>query len=522
MYHQPIRVLDETLLDSVHEVPDKVALVAGDLEYTYTELSVTARSLAAAFLARGVKRGDRIAIYLDNGFSCAAAIYAALLSGAVFLAINPQTKSDKLRFILDDSEAVLLVTDARLTRFFMPAISGARFLATVFCTGSAVFESQRTSGCPIIESFERIVSSTSQIDNPVFHIPNDLAALIYTSGSTGNPKGVMMSHESMVFSAGSLIQYLRLDSTDRILNVLPLAFDYGLYQLLMSVYLGATLVLEQSFVYPAQTLKCIEKQQVTVFPGVPTVFTMLISMHRRSPLEFPSVRRITNTAAALPTDYNSDLQEIFPHALIYRMYGLTECKRVCYLEPELVNRKPSSVGNAIPGTEVFLLSDDGCEVKPGEPGILHVRGPHVMRGYWKRPEESSKVLGDGNLPGERVLCTQDWFTKDEDGDLYFLGRSDDIIKTRGEKVSPIEIENVIYGIPGVREVAVIGVPDGLLGQSIKAVIVTENGASLTQKDIQRHCAQMLENHMVPKTIEFTAELPRTSTGKIRKAGLRPL
>jgi len=520
MYHQPIRLLDETLLDSAAEVPNKVALVAGDREYTYTKLLVTARSLAAAFAARGVRRGDRVALYMDNDFPCAAAIYASMIAGAVFLVINPQTKSEKLRFILNDSEAVVLVTDARLARFFMPATEGASTLLQVICTGDIPPETNVSGPHPPVESFDHVVASISEPAEAVFHIPTDLAALIYTSGSTGNPKGVMMSHQAMVFAAGSLIQYLRLSSSDRILNMLPLAFDYGLYQLLMSVYLGATIVLEESFAYPGQILKGIEKQQITVFPGVPTVFTTFVSMHRRSPLLFPSVRRVTNTAAALPTEYNGDLHAIFPNALIYRMYGLTECKRVCYLSPELVDQKPSSVGKAIPGTEVFLLSEDGEAVKTGEPGILHVRGPHVMLGYWNQPELSRKMLRKGDLPGERILCAQDWFTFDEDGDLYFLGRSDDMIKTRGEKVSPVEVENVLYGIAGIKEVAVIGVPDPLLGESIKAVVVVEEGTELSERDILRHCAQKLENHMVPRIVEFAAELPRTPTGKVRKASLR--
>ena len=519
MYRRPIWLLDETLLDSAAEVPDKIALVSGDVEYSYAELQKAARSLARAFAERGVCRGDRVAIYLDNGFPCAVAVYASLLAGAVFLVINPQTKSEKLRFILEDSAATALVTESHLARIFFPAIEGNSSLVSVIYAGALPETTGSRAHVPI-ESFDELVATSSEISEPVFHIPTDLAALIYTSGSTGNPKGVMMSHQSMVFAAGSLIQYLRLGSSDRILNFLPLAFDYGLYQLLMSTYLGATLVLEKSFVYPGQILNCMVQNQITVFPGVPTVFSTLVSMHRRTPLAFPSVLRVTNTAAALPTEYNGDIHQIFVNALIFRMYGLTECKRVCYLEPELVDQKPSSVGKAIPGTEVFLLSDHGGRVKPGEPGILHVRGPHVMLGYWNQPGQSREMLKEGTLPGERILCAQDWFTMDEDGDLYFLGRSDEMIKTRGEKVSPVEVENVLYGMSGVREAAVIGVPDKLLGESIKAIVVLEDGALVTERDILRLCAAKLENHMVPRSVEFVKDLPRTATGKIRKASLR--
>ena len=246
---------------------------------------------------------------------------------------------------------------------------------------------------------------------------------------------------------------------------------------------------------------------------------MLLSMHARERLQFPSVTRVTNTAAALPAAFQQQLREVFPNALIYRMYGLTECKRVCYLEPELADSKPDSVGKAIPGTEVFLLSVDGAPVAPGETGILHVRGPHVMLGYWKQPDLSARMLKPGALPGEWVLCSQDWFRMDDEGFLYFVGRSDDIIKTRGEKVSPVEVENVLHGMPGIREAAVVGISDALLGQVIRAYVALEPDTLLTDKEVIKYCLARLENFMVPKEVLFLAELPKTNTGKISKKTL---
>jgi acyl-CoA synthetase (AMP-forming)/AMP-acid ligase II len=352
-------------------------------------------------------------------------------------------------------------------------------------------------------------------------IPIDLAALIYTSGSTGNPKGVMLTHQSMLFAVGSITEYLRLGSDDRILNVLPLAFDYGLYQLLMAVALGATLVLERSFTFPVPVLARVAEEQVTVFPLVPTVAATLLALKKkRSDWVLPSVTRVTNTAAALPADFIARLAEIFPHALIFPMYGLTECKRVSYLEPEVVATRPTSVGKAIPGTEVFLLSPDGEPVLPKEPGILHVRGPHVMQGYWRQPELSARMLKPGRYPGERVLCTHDVFTMDEEGYLYFVGRTDDIIKTRGEKVSPVEVENVLHRVPGVREAAVIGVPDEALGEAIRAFVVPDEGATLTEQDVKKACLAALESFMVPRDVVFVPELPKTSNAKVRKQDLR--
>jgi len=398
-------------------------------------------------------------------------------------------------------------------------LANAHKLKSVLCSGKWPIPALTGKPSGSVEPFDDVLRDTAPMAKPEAVIPNDLAALIYTSGSTGNPKGVMHTHQSMVFAAESIAEYLRLSEVDRILCVLPLAFDYGLYQLLMAIRLGATLVLERSFTYPAQIFNRMREQQVTVFPGVPTIYAMLLSMHAREKLEFPSVTRVTNTAAALPAAFQQQLREIFPNALIYRMYGLTECKRVCYLEPELADTKSESVGKAIPGTEVFLLTVDGEPVPPGETGILHVRGPHVMLGYWKQPELTARMLKSGSLPGERVLCSQDWFRMDEEGFLYFVGRSDDIIKTRGEKVSPVEVENVLHGMPGIREAAVVGISDTLLGQVIRAYVALEPGTSLSDKDIIKYCLTRLENFMVPKEIVFLPELPKTNTGKISKKTL---
>ncbi len=514
-----IRLLHESLTASARQSPDKAAVVVEGAAHSYAELLDSAMRLAAALRARGLQRGDRVAIYMDNTWPCVVSLYAVLLAGGVFLVVNPQTKSDKLAFILDDSDAVLLLTDSHLAPAFGPVLAGAHQLKAMLCSGKWPLPASMPPVAIPVEPFDETVKSASPLEKPEFAIPNDLCALIYTSGSTGNPKGVMHTHQSMVFAAESIAEYLRLSASDRILCVLPLAFDYGLYQLLMAIRLGATLVLERSFTYPAQIFNRMREQQVTVFPGVPTVYAMLLSMHAREKLEFPSVTRVTNTAAALPAAFQQQLHEVFPNALIYRMYGLTECKRVCYLEPELADSKTESVGKAIPGTEVFLLTAEGEPVPPGETGILHVRGPHVMLGYWKQPELSARMLKAGKLPGERVLCTQDWFRMDEEGFLYFVGRSDDIIKTRGEKVSPVEVENVLHGMPGIREAAVVGVADTLLGQIIRAYVALEPGAKLTDKEIIKYCLSHLENFMVPKEVVFLPELPKTNTGKISKKTL---
>ncbi|WP_458071068.1 class I adenylate-forming enzyme family protein [Rhodanobacter sp. BL-MT-08] len=490
----------------------KSAVIVEGRARSYGELLNSALRLAAALDERGVRRGERAAIYMDNSWYCVVSIYAAWLAGAVMLLINPQTKRDKLGFILDDSGARILLTDGHISKEFIPLLD--KFSPPIHVISSGEFPSGYG-----IDQLEDVIRDTPPLARRPGTIALDLAALIYTSGSTGQPKGVMQTHQSMLFASASIIEYLRLDNDDVILCVLPLSFDYGLYQLLMSVQLGATLVLERSFTYPAQVFARMQEFAVTVFPGVPTIFAMLISAYQREALFFAGITRVTNTAAALADSSATRLRAIFPNALIYKMYGLTECKRVSYLEPELVEARPGSVGKAIPGTEVYLLNADGGATPVGEIGILHVRGPHVMLGYWNRPDLTEKMLRPGKLPGERILCTQDQFRMDSDGFLYFVGRSDEIIKTRGEKVSPVEVENAMLGIVGIREVAVMGVADDLLGQAIRAYVVLENDSSLSPGQIRAQCITCLENFMVPQQIVLCMDLPRTTTGKVSKSAL---
>ena len=507
---QPVAfLLHESLQFAAEKHPLKEAVVVEGVSHSYAELWDSVSRMAIALNRRGLQRGDRVAIYMDNTWPCVISIYAALLAGGVFLVINPQTKADKLVFIIRDSGARFLMTDAHLANSFLSVLDELPDLVGVICSG-ALIEHAR------VASFNSVLSEAVAGLVGAVNIPLDLAALIYTSGSTGNPKGVMQTHQSMLFAARSLIKYLRLSESDRILCVLPLGFDYGLYQLLMAIQLGATLILERSFTFPAQIFSRMETQKVTVFPGVPTIYAMLLSIHGRSPLQFPAVTRITNTAAALPDDFVPRLRAVFPNALIYRMYGLTECKRVSYLEPELADQLPGSVGKAIPGTEVYLLSPEGQPVKNGETGILYVRGPHVMLGYWQQPELTDRMLKPGKFPGERVLCTQDYFRMDEEGYLYFVGRNDDIIKSRGEKVSPVEVENAMHKIPGVREVAVVGVDDETLGQAVRAFVVLDGSVNLTDKQVRMQCMALMENYMVPRDIIFCHELPKTATGKVSK------
>ena len=347
----------------------------------------------------------------------------------------------------------------------------------------------------------------------------DLAALIYTSATTGDPKGVVCTHHNMVSAARSIVQYLQNRQDDVILDALPLSFDYGLYQVIMAVMFGGTVVLEPSFVYPHNILKRIVAEKVTGFPIVPTMVAMLLRMHDLGGYDLSSLRYMTNTGAALPVQHIQDLRRLLPHVTIFSMFGLTECKRVGYLDPAELDRRPGSVGKAMPNCETSVVDENGNEVAPGQIGELIIRGSNVMQGYWNDPEMTAKVYLPGPYPAWRWLRSGDHFHRDEDGFLYFLGRKDDMIKTRGERVSPKEVENVLCEMEGVAEAAVVGMPDEVLGQAIKAFVVPRTD-ELDERAVLRHCADRLSPFMVPKCVEFVSSLPKTANGKINKRALQ--
>jgi long-chain acyl-CoA synthetase len=448
-----------------------------------------------------------VLIYLDNGWEAAVAIFAVLKAGATFSPINPSTKPDKLAFIAGNCEARAIITQSRLAGAVAQAIvEGAQFSAIISAGDSALL--------PQAVQLETLLAASAQA--PIHGgIDSDLAMLIYTSGSTGRPKGVMMNHRNIEAAATSITTYLENTEDDIILNVLPLAFDYGLYQLLMAVKLGATLVIEKSFAFPAAIFEVMRREKVTGLPLVPTMAAMILNMKDLEPGSFPDLRYISNTAAALPPAHIERLRVLLPGTTIFSMYGLTECKRCTYLPPSRLDDKPGSVGIAIPNTEAFVVDDDGKRVAPGEVGQLVIRGPHVMQGYWQNSEATEKALRPGPNPWEKVLYTGDLFYADDEGFLYFVGRTDDIIKTRGEKVAPKEVEAVLVSCPGVVEAVVVGKADPVLGHAIHAIVV-KSDPELGERDVIRHCARNLEDFMVPKSVEFRDSLPKTDTGKVSR------
>lgn len=528
------RLVPEFLERSARLHPEKIALIARGQALTYAELDLRANRLAHALRARGVGRGDRVLIHGDNSIDVAVAIWAALKADGAFIVVNAQMKADKLAYILADSGAAALIADAVLAATWTDAVlrsiaaSPGQLRAVMVMTGGGATELvPRAVESATSQGIYHVTTVTEAEEAQPEHPPRrraldiDLAGIIYTSGSTGEPKGAMLSHRNVEFASWSVSSLLEKTSDDVVLGVVPMAFNYGLYQLLMAVRVGATLVLERSFAFPLQLLKRVAEAGVTGFPGVPTMFAMLGEMKNVELPDLSRVRYVTSTAAALLPKHVEVIRRLFPNARIYSMYGLTECKRVSWLPPEDLDRKPGSVGVPIPGTEFWTVDAEGNRLGPGESGELVVRGSHVMMGYWKKPELTATFIRPGPHACEALFYTGDLCRIDGEGYLYFIARMDEVIKTRGEKVAPREVEAALEKIEGVLECAVIGVEDPLLGHAVKAFVVLDEARAgqYTEKDIQVRCGQLLENYMVPKVVEFRDALPKTAMGKIVKKGL---
>ncbi len=507
-------MLYEHLEDTAVRWPEKIAVIAGDRQLTYRELQSSSSQCARGLMAAGLGRGDRVAIYLDNRIETVIAIYGVLKAGAAFMMVNPTTKAQKLIYLLRNSRARGLFIASAAFEQVSEQLPGTS-VQTVVTVGTG--HAAAVDGIVVLPWHTVLEGQPSgPIENGGIDL--DLAGLLYTSGSTGEAKGVMLTHLNIKSAVDSIVRYLRLTCDDVTLNVLPLSFGYGLTQLFPAVRVGATLVLEKGMVFPHVTLTQIAKYGATGFAMVPTIATMLLGMDL-SRYDLSKLRYLTNAGAGIPPALARRLRAALPHVRLFLMYGQTECLRILYLEPDQVDTRTDSVGTGMPNQELFLVDDEGRHVGANEVGELVVRGAHVMAGYWDRPEETAQKLRPGLLPGERMLYTGDLFRRDLDGYFYFVSRRDDIIKCRGEKVSPREVENVIYTLPGVLEAAVVGVPDALLGQAVKAVVVPRAGVTIEARDVRRHCASQLEDYMVPSQVEFRQELPKNDRGKIMRREL---
>jgi acyl-CoA synthetase (AMP-forming)/AMP-acid ligase II len=505
------RLLQDLLIAAREARGAELAVASPGSRITYEGLLGSAVRFGSGLRAAGVAPGDRVAVAMANEAPAVVATLGVLFAGGAFVLVHPEATRATFDAVLRTSQATALVTESGMVAKASRAASRVSTLRSVISRGPLGDER-------VLDFDELVEGGDGTLPTPAAG-PTDLAALVFTSGTSGEPKGVMMTHENLVFLSGSIAASLDLEASDRILSVLSLAHTYGLSWLIASLRRGAALHLERSFAYPAAVQGRIEAEEITVFPGVPTVFAMLLSLHRRTPLSFPSVTTVTCAGGALLPSFHAGMREIFPNAGVVHMYGQTESMRIAALRPEMLAERPTSCGKAIPGTEAVVLAPDGTPAPPGEVGTLHVRGPHVTPGYFKDPALSAEVLLEGPEPGERTLCTHDLFRVDEEGFLYFVGRSDEIVKTRGEKVSPTQVEDALLGIDGVREAAVVGVPDELLGEAVRAYVVLEEESSLTEAAVIAACRSTLESYKVPKEVVILNELPKTPTGKIMKRSL---
>lgn len=493
------------------------AIVADGQRWSYATLFHQAQRLAAQLQASGVGKGDRVLIWLDNGLPMVVALWGTLLAGAVIVPVHASTKCERLRFVLQDAEPVAVVTSAAVQSLVEQACEGMTRSVRV-CT--AEWQDEPGEGL-VWHGLDQAGSASAGAQEvmPIALVPGDMAALIYTSGTTAHPKGVILTHANMRAASRSIQAYLGLRASDRILCALPMCFSYGLYHLFLAAAVGACLHVEKAFSFPVKMVELMVRERISVWPAVPTMYAMLLSLKATREADWHNLRLMTNAGSALPTEHLKQISELWPQVQFVSMYGLTECARVSYLPPDDLPHRPNSVGRGMPHQRCWLVNEQGQAIPAGEVGELVVQGEHVMQGYWKQAQASEQRLPPWGEAGSKVLRTGDLFWADADGYMYFVGRQDDIIKSRGEKVSPREVEEVLHRLPGAWQVAVTGVPDITLGQAVHAHVVLAPGACLTERDVIRFCLAHLENFKAPQVVHFVAELPLTESGKVLKRQL---
>ncbi|KVQ96061.1 AMP-binding protein [Burkholderia ubonensis] len=498
------------LLDhGAHRWPHRLAYADGGGEMTYERLAQAVRRGAAALAARGVLPGERVAIYAPKRIETVVAMLAASALGAIFVPVNPQLKEAQIEHIVTDSGAALFVTGAqRLKRLpALAAVVGARTL--------------------LVEELADAIAAPADpaaLPPAARPVDDDPAALLYTSGSTGKPKGVVVSNRNLVSGAFSVAAYQRLAEDDVVLGVLPLSFDAGLSQLTTALAAGACYT-PLDFLQPAEVARHCDAFGVTSITGVPPLWMQLASAGW-SDTARTRIRRFANTGGHLATPLLHRLQALFTQAEPYLMYGLTEAFRSTYLSPADAAARPTAIGKAVPNAEILVLRADGSECAPDEPGELVHRGAFVTLGYWNRPELTAQRFRPlprrhGEIPRPDVaVWSGDIVRRDADGYLYFVARGDDMIKTSGYRVSPTEIEDVLFALPHIREAAVFGVPHPALGEAIATCVVSTLDADACRADIARACRDALPTYMSPLVVEPLAALPRNPNGKIDRPALK--
>jgi acyl-CoA synthetase (AMP-forming)/AMP-acid ligase II len=482
--------LIDILKNSSRKYPSNWAVVYQNERLSYAELESLSDFMACQLLDRGVKQADRVGLLLENSPLYVIAFFAILKIGAAVVPMNTQLVTRELENIISDCQPALIVTDHN----HKSSLDSFKDLP-VFSMNSMRYS---PDGSPQALAVQE----------------TDLAMIIYTSGTTGKPKGVMLSHRNLVANAESIVDYLKLSSSDSMMVILPFYYSYGNSLLTTHIMVGATLVIDNRFVFPNVVLETMEKEKVTGFAGVPSHYAILLRKSALRNYKLTSLRYMTQAGGGMPASMIKEFTEVVPHAQFFVMYGQTEATaRLTYLAPEHLQAKLGSIGKAIPGVELEVLNEQGQPVQNGEVGEIVARGNNIMLGYWNAAEETGKVMR------KEGLWTGDMAKVDSDGFIYLISRKKEMIKSGANRISPLEIEDVVSRLPGVVECAAVGVPDEILGESIKLCVV-KNGVPLTNNDILLHCKQHLAPFKMPKEVAFVASLPKTSTGKIKRSELK--
>ncbi len=515
------RLLHELILEQAERRPEAVAIVHRQTTLNYAQLADLMQTTARGLLALGLNRADRVGVYLPKRLETVAALFGTALAGGTFVPINPLLKPAQVAYILRDCTVRILVTTHERTELLEPLLTDCPDL-------HSVVQVDDTAPPTLHAHHEQRLGWTRLLAlddgrSPVRSIDGDMAAILYTSGSTGKPKGVVLSHRNMLAGACSVVEYLENRPEDRLLAVLPFSFDYGLSQLTTAFVAGARAVL-MDYLLPRDVVNTVAREGITGLAAVPPMWVQLAG------LEWPaaavdSLRYLTNSGGAMPRTTLAALRRALPNTAPFLMYGLTEAFRSTYLPPAEIDRRPDSMGKAIPNVEILVVREDGTPCAPGEPGELVHRGPLVGLGYWNDPVKTAERYRPvpGQLPGlpipELAVWSGDTVRMDEDGFLYFIGRKDDLIKTSGYRVSPTEIEEVLYSSGQAAEAAALGVPHPGLGQAVVAVIKPARD-DFNENTLIAYCKQRLPNFMVPlQIINRTKDLPRNPNGKIDRKHL---
>ncbi|MEK7604199.1 MAG: acyl-CoA ligase (AMP-forming), exosortase A system-associated [Patescibacteria group bacterium] len=492
---------------------ERVALRYQNQELTYRALADAVAASASGYRALGLARGDRVAVYTEKRLETVIALFGATHAGGVMVPVNPVLKANQVAHIVRDSTARILVTTSERVASLSAVLDTCPSLTHVICIGEAPIDhSARFSWVGWSSLLEQVPCEGHRT------IDSDIAALLYTSGSTGRPKGVIIPHRVLCAGAASVATYLELTAKERVLAVLPLSFDYGLNQLTATWYAGGCVVL-MNHLLVKDIISMVEKEKITGLAAVPALWIQLAQLSW-PPACRAHLRYITNSGGHMPNETLARLRAALPTTTPYLMYGLTESFRSTYLPPADLDTRPDSIGKAIPNAEVLVVRPDGTPCAPHEPGELVHRGTLVALGYWNDPEKTKERFRP--LPGQRPelplaeLCvwSGDTVTMDEDGYLYYVGRTDEMIKTSGYRVSPTEIEEVLYATKLVGEVAVFGVPHPELGQAIAVVATPALGTDLSPETLLTVCRQRFPRYMVPAHLEVVhGPLPVNANGK---------